>query len=381
MFYHINAFKQTEKKKYQLDFTIEGDFDVIKNRLAKKGIITLGINKTTKAEAEKSATIDATIYNSDNQKTYIFIVEHENVAKACLLLAFLWFDVRSITDRKAPLSEAQSNQLIAIVQQKLNQHTTTDKQEKWLQEQKRNKQFEDEKLIKLREIAEITQKDIKDIKQKARWHIEPNRLKVLEEIENDLQKYSRGTNTSKISITLKQAFNLMEAIEINMIDKTKQEEILLIKDSMISNVDILNEYNKREKATKIQEVWEKSTNPDDKYYAILGKLGIYTKFLKKEFLHKMAKGSFITTNTVTILNHISIIVPSLYAGIILWNQSMNNPITHNLFVLSNIAIYASIRSIRAYITRKKTLLTLVGIPLVIAIAYGCKVIIYNTFAL
>lgn len=133
----------------------------------------------------------------------------------------------------------------------------------------------------------------------------------------------------------------MEEIELQIINDSKEEEIHLIKDSLISNVDILNEYNKWQKSSQIKKVGEKSTDSDDKYYLFFGKMGIYTRFLQKEYIHKLSQGNYITKALVNIMNYISILLPTLYAGIIVWQQSTGSGNHNNaLITLSHVAIYA-----------------------------------------
>ncbi|USN57138.1 MAG: hypothetical protein H6766_01350 [Candidatus Peribacteria bacterium] len=311
MYYHINAFKQTDKKKYQLDFALEGDFDVIKEWLEEKEIITLGIEEISEENSQKIGTIHATIFHQADQQNHTLITHHDNIAQACLLLMFLGFDVRAITDTNKPLPPEQSDRLIALVREKINQQQEKNHQQQEKEQGAIHKQFEDERLLKLKAIAEQTQIDIQQLTTKVSGTISPNIIRQLEDISGDLQKLTRGTNANTISITLKKAFSLMEDIELQVINNSKEQEIHLIKDSLISNIDVLNEYNKRQKASQIKKVGEKSTDPSDKYYLFFGKIGIYTKFLHKEYMHKLSQNNYITQTIVTVINYMSILLPLL----------------------------------------------------------------------
>lgn len=191
MYYHINAFKQTDKKKYQLDFALEGDFDVIKDWLEEKEIITLGIEEISEENSEKIGTIHATIFHHADQKNHTLITHHDNIAQACLLLMFLGFDVRAITDTKNPLPADQSDKLIAIVHEKITQQKEKVRQQKEAEKGEVHKQFEDEKLLKLKEIAQQTQDDIQKLITKVKDQISPNIIRQLQDISGDLQKLMR----------------------------------------------------------------------------------------------------------------------------------------------------------------------------------------------
>lgn len=382
MYYHINAFKQTDKKKYQLDFVLEGDFDTIKEWLEKKEIITLWINQIKKEDMEKVGTIHATIFHHEDQKEHALITHHENIAQACLLLMFLWFEVRNITDTQQPLSPDQSEKLIHLVDQKIKEQKEKKRQEQEIKKGTNHKKFEDEKLLKLKAIAQETQDDIHKLINKITNKISLNTIKQLEDISGDLQKLTRGTNANTIAITLKKAFSLMETIELQIINDSKEEEIHLIKNSLISNVDVLNEYNKLQKSSQIKRIWEKSTDSDDKYYLFFGKIGIYTRFLQKEYIHKISQGNYITKALVNIINYVSILVPIYYMGIILRSNYTNNGDINNLFmILSYVAIYAWLWNVWYLLTKEKSIMTLIGIPLIIGTWYLLSLILYNTFAL
>jgi hypothetical protein len=252
MFYHINAFRQTDKKKYQLDFGLEGDFDDIKERLESKAIITLSINSINEDELDSIGTIKAQIYHQKTNRTHQLITHHDKVAQACLLLMFLGFEVREITDTANPLSPAQSNQLIALVQSKINGAQQRKKETK--AQKIGNHEFDNEKLKKLKEIAQKTQNEAQSLITSHQDTLTPLTLKPLQNTISDLQKYARGTNANKIALALKKTFEIMEELELQLIDNSKQNEIKVIKESLVSNVDIVSEYSKRQTASNIQKV-------------------------------------------------------------------------------------------------------------------------------
>jgi hypothetical protein len=216
-----------------------------------------------------------------------------------------------IDDTLHPVSEEKSTQLINYVRDKINEQETKKKQSKSDESVAQSKHFEDEKLVKLKEMAEEVEKEASSISIKAEGYVHPNEIKQLQDLRNDLQKYNRGTNANKISVTLKQIFGIMENIELKMIEQNKEEEISVIKNSMVSDVDILNEYNKRKKADQIKSVGEKSADSEDKYYMFMGRAGMYKKFIQKDFFHKLAKGNYRTENAVRVLHYISVCVPLL----------------------------------------------------------------------
>ena len=163
-------------------------------------------------------------------------------------------NVTSINDKDQPVSLQQSKQLIELIKQKIKQKETTKKEEQKTQKATQTQKFSHSELQKLIEIAEKAEKEAQIIEEKAAATISPNQIKVLHELRNELQKYKRGTNADKISKTLKGLFQTMEEIEMEMIENNKETETKLIQQSMISNIDVLTEYNKRQKADKIHKV-------------------------------------------------------------------------------------------------------------------------------
>lgn len=132
-------------------------------------------------------------------------------------------------------------------------------------EQERQKMFQDPRYQKLQEMIVQTINDIDELQQKTSGTISPISLRDLNNQLEDLKKLRMGTNIDKITDALEIIFGLMERIDLEYLEVQKEHEVAIMKDSLISDTDVVGELDKYNKAQKVQLAGT-SKNAEDHYY-------------------------------------------------------------------------------------------------------------------
>jgi hypothetical protein len=146
--------------------------------------------------------------------------------------------------------------------------------------------------------------DVEELQQKTNGTVSPISLRDLSNQLEELKKLRMGTNIDKITDALEMIFTAMERIDLEYLETQKEHEVAIMKDSLISDTDVIGELDKYNKAQKVHLAGT-SKNAEDHYYVFFGKLGIYQKFLTKELLGRLQKLTDILYN---IFDYIGIFV-------------------------------------------------------------------------
>ncbi len=221
-------------------------------------------------------------------------------------MIYAWLGVAIIAARSVSWSRDPATgftQMQAIITQV--QAKTQEQQAQTAQiEQERQKMFQDPRYQKLQEMIVQTINDIDELQQKTSGTISPISLRDLNNQLEDLKKLRMGTNIDKITDALEIIFGLMERIDLEYLEVQKEHEVAIMKDSLISDTDVVGELDKYNKAQKVQLAGT-SKNAEDHYYIFFWKLWIYQKFLTKELFGRLQK---VTDILYSIFDYLELFV-------------------------------------------------------------------------
>lgn len=155
----------------------------------------------------------------------------------------------------------------------------------------------DPELDKMKNIASQAVSDMEELIQKLGSTYSLRKITNLKEISDDLKKTRMGSNTSKMRSLISDSYRLMEEIEMEYLDQQKISETGVIANSVVTHLDLVREYEKYEKAQKVKK-GKLDKTPSDTYYIFFGKIGMYQKFLGKEFEKKFANATEIVYASV-----------------------------------------------------------------------------------
>lgn len=144
----------------------------------------------------------------------------------------------------------------------------------------------DPELEKMKHIAGQALTDISEIKVKASSSFAIRKMADLKGVEDELRKVRMGSNIPKMRSLISDAYRMMEELEMEYLNQQQTAETHLINNSVVTHLDLVREYEKYEKAQKVQSGKLEKT-PSDMYYIFFGKIGIYQRFLSKDITEKL----------------------------------------------------------------------------------------------
>gem|GEM_PF-7072178 len=146
----------------------------------------------------------------------------------------------------------------------------------------------DPQLEKMKRIASQAISDMEEIKAKISTSgLMTRKATDMSNLEEELKKVRMGSNIPKMRSLVSDAYKLMEELEMSYLDQMKAAEATLIEHSVVTHLDLVREYERYEKSLKVKKGKLEKT-PSDVFYIMMGKPGIYQKFLTKDFQKKFA---------------------------------------------------------------------------------------------
>jgi hypothetical protein len=191
----------------------------------------------------------------------------ETIEKACVFFTLLGFDISEINyladSEKLSIQETQNS--ISQAKQQAKQIIQKTEQELSAQQQQKQAIYEDEKLKKMRQVVEQIFFQKKELVEKIQGRISTEKLKLLQNEENELNKLRLGRNYEKMSEVVKKLVELMGQIESEYLHYMEQNKYLVLPDSVITNIDIIMENERCKKAKRVQELSAKKDKNDKRY--------------------------------------------------------------------------------------------------------------------
>lgn len=257
----------------------------IKNMLQKHKIVTLDMEIYNKESKNFGQVIFDFI--RDGQK-YQLILQTHSYKDTCEMLMRLWFDIISFTHHETPISEQETLKIIEEIKNKIIEEKKKEKEIEIQTKKEEEKKFSDNKREKVVATIDQTINDIQDFKEKIVNIVSGNDLKHLTNYQEELKKVRRGTNVDKMLQLLEETLLLVNKLQNQYFTAIKMQEKPIRDWSIVTDVDVMQEYEKYERAKKVMQAWA-TKNKDDNYYIMFGKVGMYLRFLKKDIIEKSSK--------------------------------------------------------------------------------------------
>lgn len=198
----------------------------------------------------------------------------------------LWIDVDLINNLINPVEEETVKEVISKIREAENANNTDSKQKTTKQE----KQIDDKKLVELKEFISATLIEADNLMEKVSNTISPIVIKHWKEIIDELKKLRMWSNIEKLTVNFEKLINYMETIELEYLEEQKKIELWEQKNTIVTDLDIVKEYNKYSKAQKKQKAsqfWKLSLEKDDVYYKFMWKPWIFLRLLWKDTMFKL----------------------------------------------------------------------------------------------
>lgn len=281
MFFKISWLKQTDIWPQKVLLLIDAqDENILREILVRYGIVVLWIANYVWEPKEFWHIQFKFLYEWSLFNWYSSFEK----AKDCyeFLVTILWFEVEYINNLINPLTDEQ----VQIVIKKLkNDYQNLNSRSNVSTIDIKKNLKDDANIKKFKESINESIAESEDLISKAAWIVSPMIIKQLEDNINELKKLRMWSNLEKLVMLFETLLRNMEAVEIYYIDYLKKQEDNQVRDELLTDLDIITEYDKYKKTKKISKVswfgWAYKT-PDYVYYSFFGKIWFYIKLLFKE---------------------------------------------------------------------------------------------------
>lgn len=286
MFFHIVGIKEIAKKNYNLDFLLENEEEkIIREILWRIGVVILSIEKYSQLPSSFGTT--QLVIATESWKNLTIIEKSKDYRKTFFLYSLVGLDVIEIhsIDSMESLNKQEMLDYIKEWRKELNNlKKTTESKEK----KEENSEFKvnDYKITEIQLLAGQVILKSKQILETMKDDISPQLYKNLDNLSQELLKAKLGTNIERMKNFSHEIITIIDTIEKEKISRWEIFEQTIFNESSVTNVDIIKEVQKREKAEEIKRFGGKKSK-NDSFYIFFGKVGIYFKLLWKDIINKL----------------------------------------------------------------------------------------------
>jgi hypothetical protein len=323
MYFHIVGIKEDENKKYNMDIVILWESEAfIKDFLHHHNIVILNFSEYKESLQDfwqlqvdikyKTQNVEITSYLTDiKSATYNFMM--------------IWFDVSYINFIwKNKLSNQEVLDIIKSVWLEVKESKEKFKQQIIQEKEQERKIYKNEKLQKFTKISQKVPHEVENLLLIIWENVSQDKIRDIKTMSQNLIKIKMWRNIDKMSEILENIYHKIYEIEKEYFSKIKNKSTFPIPWSIVSDIDIMSEISKLNKAKNIKEIWA-SRDSDDNYYLSFETTGVYFKFLFKDIKNKL-KNLFVFFND--LFNYFELFF--LYTIIILSLVFRFNKISYSL---------------------------------------------------
>ncbi len=369
MIFHIIGIKETKNKKYNMDILIYWEsIGFVKTFLQEYNIIILNISEYKKGVEDfgklkmkvkyKWLQVDVISYLTDIQA-------------ALFSFSMMWFDIsyvnftnnKKIGDLEVKTLLLENKKEVDELKQEVNQAATHKKETE-------RKIYKDDKLEKTQKIAQQTFGQIDSLLQKVWGNTSKDKIRDIKIMKDELTKLKMWRNDDKMSELLEKIYDKSDEINKEYLSYMQKNTTYPIPNSVVSNIDIISEYQKLKKAKKIKEIWAKRDN-EDNYYLSFESTWLYIKFLFIDIKNKIKSFSKFIYNLFWYLELATLFI-IISTSLILWAKKVSYMPDENLynyvFLIQTAVFWLTIFYIQKFKKQKLyTNILLIIISIVIAI--------------
>ncbi len=240
MYFHLIWIKEKDWKKYDLDILLQWwDEDFIRKFLANRGIVIVSITEF-KDDPESFWNIILEL-TYDNNQIKIF-TKWEDLWERMHFFIYSWIVPSHVNFVNNPIPEDQMKNLIDSTLAKIKEEDEKLKREKELAEMEEQKKYEETWIKDWLKIINSNIDHIEQIIKAWEWIIMWNKLKELDSYLNEMKKIRLWTNFNKMANLVLDSQKKVKEAENLILDKYKDSNFLIDKNSIISNIDVLEDY-------------------------------------------------------------------------------------------------------------------------------------------
>lgn len=282
MLFHVSGIKETLQKKYNLDIVIDlPSEEDVKSLLKNLNIIILNLYVYNKP-IESFWNLQIKTENQWSQAIlYSYITD---VQSACEIFTNIGFNITYVNFIQWDiLSEDEIKNIIQKTKIKAQENETETKKIIEQKQEKETKIYKDQRLEKILKIADSASNNIEMLLQKVQDKVSKDKIRDINQMAQELTKLKMWRNDDKMSELLEKIYDKISDINEEYLEYMQKHIEYPIKDSFVSNIDIISENTKIKKAFKIKAIWAQR-DFDDNYYLSFEYLGVYLKLIFKDII-------------------------------------------------------------------------------------------------
>lgn len=318
MFFEIHGLKEINEEKENIQILVSAENPgIIRDFFMSKNIIVLSIKKY-KEDPVKFGNISWTFIEKND--IFPFIEKGESIKKTCFLLTHLGFTLDTIKSSDEILSEEDIKKLIKTTYIQVQKEEEEQEEEIIIEKEEARKVYEDTSLKKLQYIVDEIFSYINKLIPKIQDHVEHDKIQELKKEEELLRKLRMGRNSKTMKEILEKTLFILEDLKNTYIESIKKDWTNIFERSVVTDVDIINEYNKFKKSTLIKGIKIKQSK-EDQFYVFFDKIWLFVKFLTKDIIHYSKQILRRLSKTFDIAEFmIAVIIVELWVGI--WSNKL-----------------------------------------------------------
>lgn len=213
--------------------------------------------------------------------------QYEKAREAFTFFRSAGFLINYINNSKSPISDADVVRVIEKLEAEYKESLIKDPDKGNNYFEKISKIFVERSgqwLISLKQLATVALSDADEILPRVA-SVQPTAAINIKNLQDELKKVKLGTNEARIRDAIGMLYHSLEEAELVFLQSQKEHEVSVIQGSIVTYLDVLTEAEKFEKSQKVSQAWAHKSG-SDLYYGFLWALGLYNKFLTKDFKNK-----------------------------------------------------------------------------------------------
>lgn len=286
MLFHVIAIKEINQKKINLEFLIEAEKEgFLREIFIESGVVLLDLvpYKWLRSSFQNYYLDVGFVDSRENliKDSYFRLIPKSNdVDKTVLLFLYCGFLVKNFNyiSKKEQISQKKVDLILQKLRKKINYFLEKQKTVVQKYNKSKNKLYSNKGLDLTRRVSEQMVLEIEEFLSKYKNQINPNKLKPLFEVKEELKKLKLGSNEEKIAEDFDIAFSLMEQIELFGLTSHSLDTNPIFEGTQTTYFDVDHELRIFDKTQKMKLIWWKIES-SGQYYLIFGKLWFYFKFI------------------------------------------------------------------------------------------------------
>lgn len=316
MYFHVVWIKEKNWKKYDLDIILWWwDEDFIRKFLANRWIVIVSITEFKENPESFWNIVIEVIY--DNTQIKIF-TKWEDLEERVYFIMYSWITPSRVNFVSNPIPEDQMKSMIDSNIAKIKEEDEKIKKEKELEELEEQKKYEETWIKDWLKIINRTIDHIEQLIKVWEWIIVWNELRDLDNYLNEMKKIRLWTNFNKMVNLISDSQSLVKNVEREIIEANSSHKFLIDKNSIVSNIDVLEEYFSLNKLSDKGKLQPGSLRPSESAKNLLWSNSIFLSLLRRDISNTVGSSELGEVFDITINMIEYIILTTIEVVSIMW---------------------------------------------------------------